>query len=230
MPIHRAPGPSFFAPVAQRTRASGFYPECRRFESYRGYSLLKKRETIMSTGMSKTYSISDMRDLEPCYDPGRYLPDDWTGTVLDVLHMDDVPPDDRLWVAVHWISDATLRLWAVWCARQALSLIDAQDPRSIAACDVAERFALGEATEEELSAASEAASEAARAADSEADSEAAWAAAMAAARAAAMAAAWAAAREAAAAWAAAKAAAREAAWAAQLNQLVLMVEAAVSPE
>ena len=50
------------------------------------------------------------------------------------------------------------RLFAVWCARQVQHLMT--DPRSIAALDVAERFANGEATEGELAAA-EAAAEAA---------------------------------------------------------------------
>ncbi len=86
----------------------------------------------------------------------------------------------------------TQRLFAVWCAREALKLADNPDTRSVAACDVAERYANGTASGEELAAA--------------------WAAAWAAAKAAAGAAAWAAAR--AAAWAAAKAAARAAAKAA----------------
>jgi hypothetical protein len=43
------------------------------------------------------------------------------------------------------------RLFAVWCARQVQHLMT--DPRSIAALDVAERYARGEATDEELDAA-----------------------------------------------------------------------------
>ena len=77
------------------------------------------------------------------------------------------------------------RLYAVWCARRVQHLMT--DPRSVAALDVAERYAHGNATDEELAAAGAAA----------------WAA---------WAAAWDAAR--AAAWAAAGAAAWAAAWAA----------------
>jgi len=44
------------------------------------------------------------------------------------------------------------RLFAVLCARGALKLVDNPDPRCIAACDVAERYANGDATEEELAA------------------------------------------------------------------------------
>ena len=98
----------------------------------------------------------------------------------------------------------TARLFAVWCAREALKLIDNPDPLSIAAVDVAERYANGEATIEELAAARAAAWAAARAA---------WDAA----RAAVSAAAWAAVS------AAARDAARAAAWAAQSKKLCEML-------
>jgi len=55
----------------------------------------------------------------------------------------------------------TARLFAVWCAREALKLVDNPDPRSIVACDVAERYANGNATDEELAATRESAREAA---------------------------------------------------------------------
>ena len=126
---------------------------------------------------------------------------DWLLWIADKL---DQRPDDR-----------TLRLFAVWCARST-PLSDGRktgdlltDPRSLAALEVAERFADGRATNDEWAAARDAAWAAA------------WAAEGAAARAAAWAAAWAAARAAAgdaaraAAWAAEGAAARAAAWAAQ---------------
>jgi len=130
-----------------------------------------------------------------------------TGTLVDG---DDktAASDIRIIRKVDAWNERTQRLFAVWCAREALKLVDNPDPRSIAACDVAERYANGDATEEELAAARDAAMDAAR----DAARDAAWAAA----RAAAWAAAWAAARD--AAWAAARdaawAAARDAAWAA----------------
>ena len=94
--------------------------------------------------------------------------------------------DDALWclraVDGH---QREIRLFAVRCARRVQHLMT--DPRSLAALDVAERHANGQATDAELAAAGDAA----------------WAAAWAAAGAAAGAAAWAAARAAAdAAWAA----------------------------
>ena len=142
-------------------------------------------------------------------------------TMADVW--DECPrPDWLLWIVEklgQQPDGRTLRLFAIWCARST-PLPDGcktgdllTDPRSFAALEVAERFAHGRATSEELSAAQAAARAAARAA------QAAWAAGDAARDAAYAAwdAAWDAAGDAAeyAAWAAAWAAARAAAQAAQ---------------
>ena len=107
----------------------------------------------------KTYTIDDIRNLdpEPCYDPTRYLEESWTGTLVDILRVTDCPAEDRIWVVAGFLDDRTNRLFAVWCARNALSLIDNPDPRSIAACDIAERYANGVATNYELAAAGDAA-------------------------------------------------------------------------
>jgi hypothetical protein len=191
----------------------------------------------------KTFTIDDIRTLGPCYDPARYLPKDWSGTALDILAVEDCPAEDRLWVVLHdeWIPSRTMRLFAVQCARQALALVGNPDQRSVAACDVAERYADGLATDEELAAAWAAASDAAWVAASDAAWvaasaaawDAAWVAASAAAWDAAWDAAWAAANAAASAaawdtaWAAARAAARDTArdtaWAAQVKQLRAML-------
>ncbi|MDW9251239.1 hypothetical protein C7S16_6616 [Burkholderia thailandensis] len=130
--------------------------------------------------------------------------------LLDILKSNGL--DDALWT-LRCISgaDRDLRLFAVWCARQVEHLM--QDQCSKDALNVAERFANGEATDEERvaarDAARDAAPDAARAAARAAAGAAAWAAAWAAAGAAA----WAAAG--AAAWAAARDAARDAALDAQ---------------
>jgi hypothetical protein len=58
--------------------------------------------------------------------------------------------------------DREIRLYAVWCARQGQHLM--RDPRSLAALDVAERYANGEASDAELSDARRAAARAVRAA------------------------------------------------------------------
>ena len=113
-------------------------------------------------------------------------------------------PEWLVWVGTRRgvLDDRTLRLFAVWCARQVQHLMT--DPRSVAAVDVAERFANGNATVEELKVARAAAGEVARDATGDAAREAAWAAAGAAAGDAGAAAwaAWDVARDA-AAWAAA---------------------------
>ena len=145
----------------------------------------------------KTFTIEDIRSWSPCYDPARYLSENWNGTVLDILKHSEIPPQDKLWVVCResLIDAKTLRLFAVWCARQVEHLIT--DERSKNALNVAERFAHGEATQKKLTAA--------------------WAAARGAAEAA-RGAAWDAARG------AAGAAARGAAEAARIKKLIEMVE------
>ena len=138
---------------------------------------------------------------------------DW---LLWILHKLNRRPDDR-----------TLRLFAVWCARNT-PLSDGRkvgdrltDPRSLAALEVAERYANGNATDSELAAAWDAAQSAAWSA--------AWDAAWSTAQSAAWSAAWDAAWDAAqsAAWDAARStawdAARSTAWSAQADQLRKMI-------
>ena len=86
--------------------------------------------------------------------------------------------DMRFIRKVDKFDEKTQRLFAVWCAREALKLYDNPDPRSVTACDVAERYANGKATDEELAAASGAAWAAASGAAWDAAWAAAWAAAM----------------------------------------------------
>ena len=108
----------------------------------------------------KTFTTADIRAWNPCYDPKRHLADDWSGTVLDLLAIETIPAADRLWVVLReeLNNKKTLRLFAVWCARQCSQT----DARCIAAIDTAERYANGLATDAELSAAREAAWDAAR--------------------------------------------------------------------
>jgi hypothetical protein len=130
-------------------------------------------------------------------------------TMRELWQRRDVPHEWRIWIASRpgVMPERDARLFACWCVRRVWHLLT--DERSREAVRVAERYARGRATEEELAAAQEkacAAREAARAA---------WVAAWAASEAAR------AARE--AAWAAAQAAvgaAREAAWAAQVKKLM----------
>ena len=146
-----------------------------------------------------------IRSFSPCYDPSvKGIPDSESLPVLEWVekYRGVVPAEDILWLLLRneFLSDKDLRIFAVWCAREALKLVDNPDPRSIEACNVAERYANGEATDEELSSAEAVAWATAAAA----------AAAGAAAGAAARAAAWATVGE----GATAAAAARDATWAA----------------
>jgi len=104
-------------------------------------------------------TMQDILDYEPCYDPReKYnLSDDWSfdGSTLELveyLEKIGVPADDILWLVLHegFASDKAYRLLAVFVARQALSLIDNPDPRSITAVDVAERYANSSATDGEF--------------------------------------------------------------------------------
>jgi hypothetical protein len=137
--------------------------------------------------MMLTTTLNAIRAHDPCVEGwgkllahlGKTGPDDEPVTLATILDSNGL--DDALW-ALRCVTghDGAIRHYAVWCARQVQHLMT--DPRSLAALDVAERYADGLATDEELSAA--------------------WDAAWAAARTAAWAAAWDAART--AAWAAAR--------------------------
>ena len=148
-----------------------------------------------------TTTLNRIREHQPCVHGwtkllkhlGKTKADDEPLPFSIILESNGI--DDALWCcraepqhAKEW------RLYAVWCARQVQHLMS--DPRSVAALDVAERYANGKATADELAAARAAA----------------WAA---------EAAAWAAAR--AAAWDAARAAARDAARAAQSKEFLRVV-------
>lgn len=147
-----------------------------------------------------------------CYSPERLAKlYDRPHTPLEVLTRKDgewesVPPKDRLWtvLAKGVLPDRIMRLFACWCAEQAMSLVKSPDPRSLESIRVARLSADGLATDAELLAVWDAARGAARYA------------------------AWDVAR--AAAKAARRAAARGAAWDAardpQLNQLVKMIKEA----
>ena len=104
----------------------------------------------------KTISNRIIRKFKPCYDPAEVIKDEneelpvveWVEKYRNLVHK----KQDIIWLLCNklYMSDRDMRLFAVWCAREALKLVDSPDPRSIEACNVAERFANGEATSEEL--------------------------------------------------------------------------------
>jgi len=108
--------------------------------------------------MKTTINNELIRSFTPCYDPNEKIADEnETLTIKEWCAKYDgiIPAKDMLWLLLRndFFTEKDLRLFSVWCAREALSKIDNPDPRSIAACDVAERYAYGEATEDELSSA-----------------------------------------------------------------------------
>ena len=167
-------------------------------------------------------TLNKIRAFKPCEDGWKKLlqhlnktkSDDAPLSIITILDSNGL--SDALWClrAVEGY-DREIRLYAVWCARQVQHLMT--DPRSIAALDVAERYACGHATEDDLRKARDAAWAAWASAGT---AWAAWSAARASAGAAARAAAWTAVWTAAedAAWAAAEDAARAAAEAARNAQ------------
>ena len=129
--------------------------------------------------MTITTTLNRIAAQGPCSDGWRRLlkglgktrADDDVLTYARIVEINGI--DDALWAcraepqhAKEW------RLFAVWCARQVEHLMD--DPRSVAAINVAERFAHGMATQTELAAAGAAAWDAAWDAAGDAAWDAAW--------------------------------------------------------
>jgi len=190
---------------------------CTKTEHWKHYN---KQQQKTNKIMKKITKISNkiIRRFSPCYDPAdlgskesEYLP---IAEAIEKYRDKCKSKADIIWLLCRkeFMSDKDMRLFAVWCAREALKLVENPDLRSINACDVAEMFANGNATRKELAAARDAAWAAA------------WAAARAAARVAALHAARAAARD--AAWAAAMDAAMDAAWDAAMDAAMAAAMAA----
>jgi membrane protein involved in colicin uptake len=108
--------------------------------------------------MKKTISNEIIRKFHPCYDPSDVIKNeneelsikDWVQKYRDV-----VPTKDIIWLLCRkeFLSEKDLRLFGVWCARESLKLLEDPDKRIVEACNVAERYANGETTKNELDAA-----------------------------------------------------------------------------
>ena len=88
----------------------------------------------------KQFTIEDIRSWKPCYDPSKHLPEGWKGTAVDILRMENVPAEDRLWVALRegLLSERLLRSFAVYCARSVYPLM--ADERSRFAVEFMEAY------------------------------------------------------------------------------------------
>ena len=103
-------------------------------------------------------TLNKIRKHSPCADGwekllkhlGKTKADDEPLSILTILDSNGL--NDAIWClrAVEG-KDREIRLFAVWCARQVQHLMT--DKRSLDALDVAERYANGEATQDELVAA-----------------------------------------------------------------------------
>ena len=105
-----------------------------------------------------TTTLNKIRDHSPCQERwgkllkhlGKTKADDEPLPFAVIVESNGL--DDALWCCrTAPERDREWRLFAVWCARRVQHLMI--DTRSVAALDVAERFARGEATVEELAAA-----------------------------------------------------------------------------
>lgn len=103
-------------------------------------------------------TLNAIRAFDPCVSGwkkllahlGKTKPDDEPLPIITVLESNGL--DDALW-CLRAVSgrDREIRLFTVWCARQVQHLMP--DPRSLAALDVAERYARGLAANDVLRAA-----------------------------------------------------------------------------
>ena len=107
-------------------------------------------------------TLNEIRKHSPCADGwqkllaslGKTKADDEPLSLVTIIDSNGL--DDAIWClrAVEG-KDREIRLFAVWCARQVQYLLT--DKRSLDALDVAERYANGQATHDELTAARDAA-------------------------------------------------------------------------
>jgi hypothetical protein len=123
--------------------------------------------------MLKTITMKQIMSWGPCErsNPSQYAGENWQGNALKILNNPNIPENDKLWVVLRkeCLSDKTLRLFAVFCAREAIQTSGLNDPRSLKAVDVAELHAHGRASDRELREARQAAADAAAWADAAAD-------------------------------------------------------------
>lgn len=65
----------------------------------------------------KTFTYKDLMSWKPCYEPNRYLSEDWSGTAVDILKKEVIPFNDRLWVVLS-------AAWSVFNEKLKIKLIE----------------------------------------------------------------------------------------------------------
>ena len=109
--------------------------------------------------MKNKITYKDIVKLQPCYNPSEIgMNEDYSDTIpnfIDEFKDKVKDKEDIIWLicSYQYMTNKDMRLFAVWCAREALKLVKNPDERSVNACNIAEQFANGEATQDELDAA-----------------------------------------------------------------------------
>jgi hypothetical protein len=112
----------------------------------------------------KKITMSMLRSYGPCYDPIKHLPENFTGTVLDILRHKTIPPADKLWAVCRedFLSASLLRKFAIAQAKTCRKNIPDKDKKEFdRILRIVTRFANGKATDDERSAVRSAAESAA---------------------------------------------------------------------
>lgn len=96
-----------------------------------------------------------IKDLGPCYDPIKYIPEDWEGTGLDILDIEGPSISDKFWVVLNgkFIPDELLHEFSCRCAEHVLHLYETQYPndfRPRKAIEAKRKWMKKEITDKEL--------------------------------------------------------------------------------
>lgn len=97
----------------------------------------------------KTLALADFEQFNPSYNLKECY-GKFSGTILDILKDERIPSLHRIWAFTRKgiVDTSVLQKFAIRCAKEIQHLME--EPRSIKAIEVAERYINGESTREEL--------------------------------------------------------------------------------